>query len=124
MALSTGLFAAALVAFPWVTTEAQVYAYAAVLAAAGGGMTVCFYTVYRRAFGPARLGSIQGVAQMLTVVFSAVGPQVFASAKVRLGSYTPLFPVFAAVALGLATAVWAAGLPRRPPISDDPRGAT
>jgi MFS family permease len=114
MALATGLFAAALVAFPLVTTEPEVYAYAAALAAAGGGMTVCFFTVYRRAFGPARLGSIQGVAQMLTVLFSAVGPQVFASAKVRLGSYTPLFPAFAAVALGLAAATWAAGLPRRP----------
>jgi MFS family permease len=114
MALSAGLFAAALAAFPWVTTEPEVYAYGAALAAAGGGMTVCFYTVYRRVFGPARLGAIQGVAQMMTVIFSAVGPQVFASAKVRLGSYTPLFPVFAAVALGLAAAVWAVGLPRRP----------
>jgi MFS family permease len=114
MALATGLFAAALATFPLVTTEAQVYAYASALAAAGGGITVCFFTVYRQAFGPARLGSIQGIAQMLTVFFSAAGPQVFATTKVRLGSYTPLFPVFAAVALGLAVLTWVVGLSLRP----------
>jgi MFS family permease len=120
MALSAGLLAAALVAFPFVTTEAQVYAYAAALAAAGGAVTVCFFTVYRRAFGPARLGSIQGVAQMLTVLFSAAGPLVFAGAQARLGAYAPLFPVFAAVSLGLAVATWAAPLPRRPAIDSSP----
>ena len=82
------------------TTEGQVYAYAAALAAAGGAITVCFFSVYRRAFGPARLGSIQGVAQMLTVLFSAAGPLVFASTKARLGTYASLFPVLAGVAAG------------------------
>jgi MFS family permease len=113
MALATGLFAAALFTFPHVRSETQVYAYAAALAAAGGAITVCFFTVYRQAFGPPRLGSIQGLAQMLTVLFSAAGPQVFASTKVRLGAYAPLFPAFAAVALGLAALTWAVGLPNR-----------
>jgi MFS family permease len=113
MGLATGLFAAALFTFPLVTTEMQVYAYALALAAAGGGMTVCFFAVYRRAFGPARLGSIQGVAQMLTVLFSAVGPLVFASTKVRLGSYTPLFPAAATIALVLAVLTWIVGMPNR-----------
>jgi MFS family permease len=114
MALATGLFAAALATFPLITTESQVYAYAAALAAAGGAITVCFFTVYRQAFGPARLGSIQGVAQMLTVLFSAAGPQVFATTQARLGSYAPLFPVFAAVALGLAALTWVVGMAPRP----------
>jgi MFS family permease len=118
MALATGLLAAALVTFPLVTTETQVYAYAAALAAAGGAITVCFFTVYRQAFGPARLGSIQGVAQMLTVLFSAVGPQVFATTQARLGSYAPLFPVFAAIALGLAVLTWIVGMPTRLAVSD------
>ncbi len=116
MALLTALFAVCLFAFPLLTTELQVYVYACVLAAAGGGMTVCFYSVYRRAFGPARLGAIQGVAQMLTVLFSAVGPQVFASTQARLGSYAPLFPVLAACAAALAGLTWLAGLPVRPPL--------
>ncbi len=113
MALATGLFALALFAFPVVTTKLQVYCYAYTLAAAGGGMTVCFFAVYRRAFGPARLGSIQGVAQMLTVLFSAVGPLIFASTKVRLGSYASLFPTAAAIALVLAVLTWLVGMPKR-----------
>ena len=119
MALATGLFATALVAFPLVTTEAQVYSYAAALAAAGGAITVCFFGVYRRAFGPGRLGSIQGIAQMLTVLFSACGPLVFASTKARVGSYSPLFSILAAVALGLAALTWAVGLPARTPVTEN-----
>jgi MFS family permease len=114
MALATALFGAALLTFPLVETEAAVYAYAVTLSIAGGAMSVCFYTGYRRAFGPARLGSIQGLAQMMTVILSAVGPQVFASAKAHLGSYSPLFAPFAAVAFALAVATWLVGLPARP----------
>ncbi len=113
MAGVTALFGLTLLTFPLVTTESQVYTYAVTLAVAGGGMSVCFYTVYRRAFGPARLGSIQGAAQMITVLFSAVGPQVFASSQARLGSYSVLFPYFAAIALMLAVLTWVLGLPRR-----------
>jgi hypothetical protein len=114
MALASALFGAALLTFPSITAEAQVYVYACALAAAGGAISVCFYTSYRQAFGPAHLGSIQGTAQMLTVLFSAVGPQIFASSKVRLGSYSTLFPVFAAIAFGLALLTWMAGIPKRP----------
>jgi MFS family permease len=121
MALACGLFSCALISFPLVNTETQVYVYAGTLAAAGGGITVCFFTVYRQAFGQGRLGSIQGVAQMLTVLFSAAGPQVFASTQARLGSYTPLFPVFAGVALGLALLTWVAGMPARSTVPDPTR---
>jgi MFS family permease len=114
MALSTALFGAALLAFPLVSTESEVYTYAGVIAAAGGGMIVSFYTFYRRAFGPAHLGSIQGAAQMLTVLFSAIGPAIFASTKTRAGAYEPLFFIFAAIALGLAILTWVVGMPARP----------
>jgi MFS family permease len=113
MALSTVLFALALFAFPLVKTEPEAYLYAGSLAAAGGGMTVCFFAVYRRAFGPAHLGSIQGIAQMLTVLFSAIGPMVFASIKVRLGAYTQIFPAAALIALILALFTWIFELPVR-----------
>src|SRR5579883_1351176 len=101
----------ALAAFPSLGAEWQVYLYAAVLAAAGGFITVCFFAVWRAAFGPAHLGKIQGAAQMLTVLFSALGPPLFGSAKARLGSYLPLFPYLAAASLGLALTAWLAGLP-------------
>ncbi len=103
--------AAALAAFPSLVAEWQVYLYAAVLAAAGGVVTVCFFAVWRVGFGPAHLGKIQGAAQMLTVLFSALGPPLFGSAKARLGSYLPLFPYLAAAALVLALTAWRAGLP-------------
>ena len=48
---------------------------------------------------------------LLTVLFSALGPPLFGSAKARLGSYLPLFPYLAAVSLALALTAWLAGLP-------------
>jgi MFS family permease len=118
MALATVLLAAALATFPFIETETQVYVYAAALAIAGGAMTVCFYAVYRQAFGPAHLGSIQGAAQLLTVLFSAAGPTVFASTQARLGSYVPVFQTCAAAAFGLAIAIWVVQMPTRRLIMD------
>jgi MFS family permease len=113
MAVATAMLAATLFAFPHVTSKSEVYIYAVSLSAVGGAITVCFFTVYRTAFGPGRLGSIQGLAQMITVLFSAVGPQVFATTQARLGSYSPLFPVFAGIAMVLAVACWLFRLPDR-----------
>jgi MFS family permease len=111
MTLATGWFAATLFCFSLVQTPMQVYAYAMSLGAAGGGMTVCFFAVYRRAFGPARLGTIQGIAQLVTVLFSAVGPLIFASTKVRMGEYAPLFPIGGTIAVLIAIATWIADMP-------------
>jgi MFS family permease len=113
LAVAMVALGAALLAFPHVRSEWQAYLYAAVLAASGGVITVCFFTVWRRGFGPAHLGAVQGAAQMLTVLFSALGPQLFGSAKARLGTYLPLFPYLAAASLLLALATALAGLPKR-----------
>ncbi len=111
---------AALALFPSLRAEWQVYLYAAVLAAAGGIITVCFFAVWRAGFGPAHLGKIQGAAQMLTVLFSALGPPLFGSAKARLGSYLPLFPYLATASVGLAFVTWLAGLPTERPTPKTP----
>ncbi len=113
LALAMAGLGAALLAFPYIRAEWLVYLYAAALAASGGVITVCFFTVWRRGFGPAHLGQVQGAAQMLTVLFSALGPQLFGSAKARLGTYLPLFPYLAAASLLLAVATALAGLPKR-----------
>ena len=113
LALAMVGLAVTLGVLPWIRTETQVYMYAATLAAVGGIITVSFFTVWRVGFGPAHLGKIQGAAQMLTVLFSALGPLLFGSARTHLGSYLPLFPYLAAVALALGLATWWAGLPRR-----------
>ena len=67
-------------------------------------MTVTFYSVWRKAFGTSHLGRIQGAAQFLTVIFSALGPQLFGSAVVRLGSFASIFPYLAAISVALAVA--------------------
>jgi len=100
------LLALTLGVFPFVVEEWQAYAYAAALAAAGGAITVCFFTVWRREYGPAALGRIQGAAQLLTVLFSAVGPLLFAAFKTRLGAYAPLFPWLAGSALAMTAFAW------------------
>ncbi|HJZ90331.1 MAG TPA: MFS transporter [Gemmataceae bacterium] len=106
------VFAAALAWFPRITREEEAYVYAVALAAAGGVITVTFFTVWRKAFGTTHLGRIQGAAQFLTVVFSALGPLLFGSTHTRLGSFTPLFPYLAGIAGLMAIA---AVLMRIPP---------
>jgi MFS family permease len=106
------LFALALGCFPLIESKEAIYAYATALTVAGGIVTVCFFTIWRQAFGTAHLGRIQGAAQLLTVVFSALGPLLFATAKTRLHEYTPLFPVLAGGAAALALFAWFARPPR------------
>jgi MFS family permease len=106
------LLAAALVCFPLVHRLWQVYMYAVVMGIAGGMVTVIFFGIWARAFGTAHLGKIQGAAQMLTVVASAVGPLLLAAGKERFGTYVPAFQGGAAAAALLAAAAWFVPLPK------------
>lgn len=106
LSIAMALLAAALAALPLIHTAWQVHAYAVVLGAAGGVVTVCFFTVWGMAFGRRHLGQIQGAAQMITVLASAAGPRVFAEAFARTGSYTGAFYVLAPISLSLAAAAW------------------
>jgi MFS family permease len=112
LAAAMVLLGAAMIAFPFVTELWQVYVYAAVMGIAGGMVTVLFFAVWGQAFGPAHLGKIQGAAQMLTVLASAVGPLLLALAKEETGSYVPLFQIAAGVAALFAAAAWLTPLPR------------
>ena len=96
------LLAVTLAAFPSVSTEPQVYAYACGLAASGGVITVCFFSVWRKLYGPAALGRIQGAAQSLTVLASGIGQALFPAVKGHFGEYAPLFAAGAVAALALA----------------------
>ena len=107
------VMAGALGWFPALHTEAEAYAYATALAAAGGVVTVTFFTVWRKAFGMSHLGRIQGAAQFLTVIFSALGPQLFGSAAARLGGFGPIFPYLAGGAAVLAVAAGFTRVPAR-----------
>lgn len=106
LTLSMLVLATALTVFPWVQTETEVYAYAVALGFAGGMVTVIFFAVWSRLFGVTHLGRIQGAAQMLTVIASAVGPLLMAVSKEQSGSYVPLFRILGAASVVLALAAW------------------
>jgi MFS family permease len=107
------LLTASLATLPLVTREAHVVGYAMVMGLAGGFVMVVFFTFWGRAYGRAHLGRIQGAAQVLTVLASAVGPLLLAQCVEWTGSYAPAFYVLAAVVALLAVAAAVVPLPAR-----------
>jgi MFS family permease len=111
MALAMSLLAGSLFALPHVTTQAHVTAYAMVMGLAGGFVIVIFFSFWSRAFGRAHLGKIQGAAQALTVLASAVGPLLLAECVTRTGSYAVMFYVLAAIVAILGMGAWFVAVP-------------
>ena len=107
MVLLTG----SLAALPHVTTQAHVMTYAVVMGLAGGFVMVVFFSFWGRAYGRAHLGRIQGAAQILTVLASAVGPLLLAQCVAWTGSYATAFYALAAVVATLGVAAVAVPLP-------------
>ncbi len=107
MAIAMALLAAALIGLPSLRTVSQVDALSVVMGIAGGFVIVLFFTVWAKVFGRAQLGRIQGTAQMLTVLASAVGPLLLAKCHAWTGSYAAIFYLLAAVValLGIAAAL-------------------
>jgi MFS family permease len=112
LAISMMLLGAGLAAFPFVATLWQVYTYAAVMGVAGGMVTVLFFAVWGPSYGPAHLGKIQGSAQMITVLASAVGPVLLALTREHTGSYVLMFQLAAVTAAFFAVVAWLTPLPR------------
>ena len=81
------------------------------LGTSGGMVTVLFFAVWGHAFGQAHLGRIQGAAQMLTVLASAIGPLIFAKGFELTGSYTPALWVLAPCVLAVGAAALRLRLP-------------
>ncbi len=102
-----GVLALSLGGLPLVRTAGHVDLYAAAMGAAGGIVTVVFFSVWGKVFGRTHLGRIQGCAQAATVVASAVGPLLLAETLERTGSYDLLFYGLAGVVgiLGLSAGV-------------------
>jgi MFS family permease len=112
LAMAMGLLAAALLGVPSLSTLWHVDLFAVVMGLAGGFVIVLFFTVWARAFGRHQLGRIQGSAQMLTVLASAVGPLLLAKCHAWTGSYAAIFYVLAGVVALLGVAAWRVKLPR------------
>jgi MFS family permease len=113
MAVSLSMLAAGLVAIPHVTTVVQVMAWATAMGLGGGLVMVLFFSVWPRVFGRVHLGRIQGAAQALTVVASAIGPLLLAWCVTWTGSYTAMFYILAGVIGAVAIAAFVVPLPRQ-----------
>jgi MFS family permease len=111
MALAMGLLMASLIALPHVTIKAHVAMYAVVMGVAGGFIIVIFFAFWSHAFGRVHLGKIQGAAQTMTVVASAVGPLLLAECLARTGSYTLIFYLLAMVVGVLGISAWFVSVP-------------
>lgn len=105
------ILTAALVALPHVSTTAQVMMQAVAMGVAGGFVMVVFFSFWGKAYGRTHLGRIQGVAQALTVLASAVGPLVFAWCADATGSYAVAFYGLAAVVAAAACAALVVPVP-------------
>jgi len=111
LSLAMVLLAGSLFALPHVSTQMHVAIYAAVMGLAGGFVIVIFFSFWSAAYGRKHLGKIQGVAQALTVVASALGPVILAETLTRTGSYASIFYLLTVVVLMLALFAWFVKLP-------------
>jgi len=112
LALAMILLAGSLAALPHVSTQTHVAIYAAVMGLAGGFVIVIFFSYWSAAYGRKHLGKIQGVAQALTVIASALGPLLLAETVSRTGSYASIFYLLTLVVTALALLAWFVKLPR------------
>jgi MFS family permease len=106
LAFAMVLLAASLAALPHVSTQTHVAIYAAVMGLAGGFVIVIFFSYWSAAYGRKHLGKIQGAAQALTVIASALGPLVLAETVSRTGSYASIFYSLTVVVIVLALLAW------------------
>jgi MFS family permease len=111
------MYAAALAATPLLRTMAELWLVAVLIGVSGGMITVIFFAVWREAFGAAHLGRIQGAAQMMTVLTSAIGPLIFAQCAALTGSYMPALWALAPCVLLLGVWAFMVPLPLRPAAS-------
>lgn len=107
------LLAAALAVFPSIESAGGAQFYAALMGLSGGVVTVVFFAAWGHLFGREHLGSIQGAAQVATVLASALGPLLLAESRAVTGSYGPMLYGLAVIAGVLAIAALVVPLPKR-----------
>jgi MFS family permease len=97
LSISLFVLALGLAVLPHVTTIVHVMVWATAMGLGGGLVMVLFFSVWPRVYGRKHLGSIQGAAQAMTVVASAIGPLLLAWCVDLTGSYSAMFNILAAV---------------------------
>jgi MFS family permease len=111
MAISLFVLTLGLVALPHITTLAMAMGWAVMMGLGGGLVMVLFFSVWPHVYGRRQLGRIQGVAQAMTVIASAVGPLLLAACVEMTGSYAAMFYILAAAVGAVAAAAFAVRMP-------------
>jgi MFS family permease len=111
LAIALFVLAGGLCALPRVATLAHVMAWAVAMGLGGGLVMVLFFSVWPRVYGRRQLGRIQGAAQAITVLASALGPLLLAWCVARTGSYRVMFEILAAVIAAIGAAALAVRIP-------------
>ena len=111
LAASQLALAAGLVGLPLISTQLHAFAWAIAMGLGGGLVMVLFFSVWPRVFGRRHLGRIQGTAQALTVLASAIGPVILAWCVATTGSYESMFRILAGVVALVAAAALIVRLP-------------
>jgi hypothetical protein len=104
----------------WLTQLASyqdVVGYVVINAVAGGMLTVLFFSAWPDLYGRAHLGKIQGSAQMLTVLASAIGPLLFAASRELADSYHPLLWILSVCVALTAIIAWLTPTPQKPSLT-------
>jgi MFS family permease len=114
MAVSLLVLTVGLLALPHVSTLAMVMIWATMMGIGGGLVMVLFFSVWPRVYGRRHLGRIQGMAQAITVLFSAIGPLLLAACVEMTGSYLAAFYVLAVAVAAVGVAASAARMPPAP----------
>jgi MFS family permease len=97
MAAALFVLAAGVAALPHLSSLTHVMTWAAAMGLGGGVVMVLFFSAWPQVFGRRHLGQIQGIAQALTVLASAVGPLLLAWCVSATGSYAAMFRILAVV---------------------------
>lgn len=106
MSVAMTVLMAGLLAFPHVTSVGGMAGVAVLMGLAGGFVTVIFFAFWSAAYGRAHIGQIQGAAQGLTVLGSALGPALFGTVQRETGSYASGFYALAGTVAVLAAVSW------------------
>jgi sugar phosphate permease len=105
--LSTALvcLAASLVMAPRLRGTTSALIYGLVLGATGSLQLTVSQVVWAKYYGRRHLGSVTGVAMLVSIAGSALGPMPMGIARDWMGSYLPALTVSAALPLALAVVV-------------------
>lgn len=113
LSVSLLILAIVLLGLPHLQSTGQVMFLFALFGICGGAFAVLFFVGYGKAFGPKHLGKIQGTAQAIGVVASALGPKLLAETEIATGTFSPAFRWLGFAAISLAFAAWCTPMKRR-----------